>query len=928
MKTRPRTILAGLVAAVALGSLGWLEPIQRAAETSVGTEIAVRAGGDLQRAIDSARPGDVITLEAGAAFNGPFTLPEKSGDEWITIRSDAENRLPAPGSRVDPSQAALMPKLEASIGSVLTALPGAHHYRLVGIEIRPKPGVFLYNLVSLGASETASAQLPHDIAIERCYLHGDPARGARRGIALNSRETTVVDSHLSDFKENGADSQAIAGWNGAGPFRIENNRLEAAGENILFGGADPSIRDLVPSDIRILRNDVIKPLVWKAGEAGYQGTAWTVKNLLELKNARRVVVEGNRFEQNWVQAQNGFAILFTVRNQDGTAPWSVVEDVTFVNNVVRHTGSAVNILGHDDGAASGQTSRVTIRNNLFEDVGGERWGGDGRLFQVLDGAADVVIEHNTALQTGNLVTADGRPSNGFVFRDNIALNNAYGIVGSGAAPGSSTLAAFFPGAVVSRNVIVGADARAYPPDNFFPGRLDDVGFVSAQDGNYRLRDGSPYKRRASDGTDVGVDMDALGTIGGPQAPSPSPPPERQRPDGAAVTGSPRDPPRGFSFAALLFWGAVALLLYTHVGYPAVLLAWARLRPRRVARADITPDVSVLIVAHDEAARIGARLDNVLSLDYPSEKLEVVVGSDGSTDQTVDRARDYEARGVRVVGFAERRGKPSVLNDLVPSCRGEILVLGDARQRFGGDALRALVAPFADPEVGAVSGELMLEDERTGVGAGMGAYWRHEKLIRSAESRIGSMVGATGAIYAIRRELFSPLPSDTILDDVVLPVRIARRGRRVVFEPRAKAYDHAPRSSAQELARKVRTIAGNFQLFARESWLLSPLGNPIWLQAVSHKGLRLLTPALLGAALSANAALLSAGWPYRLLLAAQAAFYAAALGGYALRRVRPVALLSVPYALCLLAWATVVAAARSLGAGQTVTWTSADAAEGP
>jgi len=476
-------------------------------------------------------------------------------------------------------------------------------------------------------------------------------------------------------------------------------------------------------------------------------------------------------------------------------------------------------------------------------------------------------------------------------------------------------------------VIVGADARAYPPDNFFPARLDDVAFVSVQAGDYRLREGSPYKRRATDGTDVGVDMDALGTLGAPQAPSPSPPPERERPEGAAGPGPPRSPPGGFPFAALLFWGAVALLLYTHVGYPALLLAWARLRPRRIARAAITPDVSLLIVAHDEGARIGARLENVLSLDYPSDKLEIVVGSDGSSDQTVARARDYETRGVRVVGFGERRGKPSVLNDLVPSCRGDILVFGDARQRFARGALRALVAPFADPQVGAVSGELMLEDERTGIGAGMGAYWRHEKLLRSAESRIGSTVGATGAIYAIRRELFSPLPTDTILDDVVLPVRIARRGRRVVFEPGALAYDLAPRAAAQELARKVRTIAGTFQLFSRETWLLSPRRNPLWLQAVSHKGLRLLTPVLLCVALGANAALLSAGWSYRLFLAAQGAFYAAALAGYCLRRVRPLPLLSVPYALCLLAWATVVAAVRWLGAGQVVTWAKADAAEG-
>jgi hypothetical protein len=201
-------------------------------------------------------------------------------------------------------------------------------------------------------------------------------------------------------------------------------------------------------------------------------------------------------------------------------------------------------------------------------------------------------------------------------------------------------------------------------------------------------------------------------------------------------------------------------------------------------------------------------------------------------------------------------------------------------------------------------------------------------MRSAESRVGSTVGATGAIYAIRGDLFSPLAPDTILDDVVLPVRIVRQGRRVVFEPGAKAYDQAPRSAAQELTRKVRTIAGNFQLFAREPWLLLPWRNPIWIQAVSHKGLRLLTPLLLAVALGTNVALLRHGWPYPLLMAGQVVFYGAALGGCWLRRLRPVPLLSVPYALCLLAWATVVAAARWLGTGQGVTWARADAAEGP
>jgi hypothetical protein len=477
--------------------------------------ISVPAGADFQRALEAARGGDIVTLEAGAVFQGPFSLPNKPGDGWITIRSSAEESLPPAGTRVDPSEKALMPTLESATEPVIKAAPGAHHYRFVGIEIRPRADAFLKNLVELGGGETRLEALPHDLDFERCYIHGDKRRGARRGIALNSKDTTIVDSYLSEFKEVGADSQAIAGWNGAGPFRIENNTLEAAGENLLFGGADPTIPNLVPSDISVLRNHFTKPLSWKAGESVYEGTPWTVKNLLELKNARRVRIEGNLLERNWAAAQNGFAILFTVRNQDGGAPWSVVEDVSFVSNRVRDVAGGVNILGHDDNHPSGQTRHVVIRNNLFENVGNERFGGGGRLFQLLDGTADVVIEHNTAFPSGNLITAEGRPHSGFAFRDNIVPEAGYGVIGDGAAPGRSTLDAFFPGASFQKNVIVGGDASSHPKDNFFPTSLEKVGFVDLQAGDYRLRGVSPYSRAATDGRDIGVDVDALTAAMGP-----------------------------------------------------------------------------------------------------------------------------------------------------------------------------------------------------------------------------------------------------------------------------------------------------------------------------------------------------------------------------------------------------------------------------
>jgi hypothetical protein len=490
---------------------------------SSGPVRVLKAGEDLQTALESAQPGDVIALAGGATFTGPIVLPKKTGDDWITIRADApDGVLPPPGQRVDPSHAALMPKIESASDSAITASPGAHHYRLIGIEVRPRSGAFLYNLVALGERARSVDDLPHHIVFERCYLHGDSAVGGRRGIAMNSRHTAVVDSYLADFKEQGADSQAIAAWNGAGPFAIVNSYLEGAGENVMFGGADPSIANLVPSDIEVRGNHFAKPVAWKQGEPGYRGTAWTVKNLFELKNARRVRIEGNVFENNWAQAQTGFAILFTVRNQDGNAPWSTVEDVTFSNNVVRHAASGVNVLGHDDIKASQPARRILIRNNVFEDISAARWGGTGRLFQILAQAADVVIEHNTGFQTGNIVTADRGPHSGFVYRNNIAPHNEYGIIGSDNPPGNRTIAAYFPDGVVRGNVIAAGPAAVYPEGNFFPAGLAQVGFVDLAGGNYRLGPGSSYRRAGTDGKDIGVDFDELSAaVSARPAPAPS-----------------------------------------------------------------------------------------------------------------------------------------------------------------------------------------------------------------------------------------------------------------------------------------------------------------------------------------------------------------------------------------------------------------------
>ena len=473
-----------------------------------GKSSVVPAGSDLQAAIDAAAPGDELRLAAGATFKGPFTLPKKSGDAVIVITSDTD--LPPPGTRIDPSYAGKLAKIvvPANVGSALGTSPGAHHYRLVGLEISPEAGAYATNVIDLGSGSATEADLPHHIVVDRCFVHGDPDKGARRGVALNSGTAGIVDSWFADFKEQGADSQAIAGWSGTGPYAILNNHLEGAGENVMFGGADPSIPNAVPSDITVCRNHIVKPTAWKA-------LSWSEKNLFELKNARRVLVAGNVLENNWADAQVGFAVVLTPRNQDGSAPWSTIEDLTFVLNVVRHTGSGINIAGEDDNHPSQQQQRVVIQNNLLDDVNRDAWGGDGRVFQMISPgkpSVKVKIDHNTATKVGNafLVMGDsvavGQEAR---FTNNLVAKGDYGAFGSGKGEGSGALSFFLPGAVFQANAIVGGTASSYPSGNFFPATLADVGFADLAGGKLGLAPTSTLKGKGSDGKDPGADFAAL-----------------------------------------------------------------------------------------------------------------------------------------------------------------------------------------------------------------------------------------------------------------------------------------------------------------------------------------------------------------------------------------------------------------------------------
>jgi cellulose synthase/poly-beta-1,6-N-acetylglucosamine synthase-like glycosyltransferase len=338
---------------------------------------------------------------------------------------------------------------------------------------------------------------------------------------------------------------------------------------------------------------------------------------------------------------------------------------------------------------------------------------------------------------------------------------------------------------------------------------------------------------------------------------------------------------------VLFWFSAALVLYVYAGYPCLVAAWARLvdrRPRRLPfPAGSWPSISIVIAARNEARRLPARVANLLAQDYPGDR-EIIIVSDGSTDRPGDALAAF-GPSVRLIELPPG-GKPAALNAGVAAAPGEVLVFADARQRFAPGSLVALVENLSDPSVGGVTGELILDCEEspdTGsrVGEGIGLYWRYEKSMRRNESRVWSTLGATGAIYAIRRALWRPLPQSTLLDDVLAPMRIVLAGSRVVFDDRARAYDRASDDAAAETRRKKRTLAGNYQILAQEPRLLLPVANPVWLQYMSHKVGRLIVPWALMALLLSSLVLAGYGAIYAVALGAQLLFYALAAAGAAL-----------------------------------------------
>ena len=481
-----------------------------------GKTIAVKAGDDLQKAIDSASPGDVVSIDPAGTFAGPFTLPKKTGDAWITIRSSAADgtELPKPGQRATPTHAAHMPKITApATQSGFRAAAGAHHYRLIGLEVLPvDETVTIYQLVELGnGSETSVDQLPHDIVLDRLYVHGYAKSSVKRCVQLNTGASAVIDSWMADCHVVGQDAQAVAGFNATGPIKIVNNHLEGSGENVIFGGADPAITNLVPADFEIARNHIVKPLSWRVDDPSYAGTHWSIKNLFELKNAKRALFQCNVLEHSWGDAQNGYAILFTPRNQDGTCPQCGVQDVTLQYNLIVGAASGFDVLGTDDNHPSLPLERVLVSNNLLTDLDGKKWNGSGWAVVMLGGDL-IKFDHDTFLQTSSIIASDGAPATNFFFTSNVAPHNDYGIFGSGSGVGNAAIAKYLPGSRIARNVIAGLPAGVteaqYPTDNYFPATLAEV-FADLPKGDYRLAASSPYKGKGLDGKDVGADVDAI-----------------------------------------------------------------------------------------------------------------------------------------------------------------------------------------------------------------------------------------------------------------------------------------------------------------------------------------------------------------------------------------------------------------------------------
>jgi cellulose synthase/poly-beta-1,6-N-acetylglucosamine synthase-like glycosyltransferase len=370
-------------------------------------------------------------------------------------------------------------------------------------------------------------------------------------------------------------------------------------------------------------------------------------------------------------------------------------------------------------------------------------------------------------------------------------------------------------------------------------------------------------------------------------------------------------------SVVIFWGSTAALMYVYLGYPAVLALLRFVAQKPIVKAPIQPRVSLLIAANDEEAVIDAKLRNTLAVDYPESLLEIVVASDGSLDDTNVMVRRFAPR-VRLVELSPRRGKIAAINEAMRSITSEIVIFSDANTFLDPKAVPALVQNFADPRVGAVSGDVSLVGDRAALARSEDLYYMYERWVQQAESDIGSMIGADGALYAIRRELFLSPKSDTILDDMAIPTAVIRAGRRVVFESGARGFEQGSETAAEEFARKTRVVAGAIQFLARrDSWMGMRSPQAIF-SLLSHKGLRWLSPTFLAGAFVASILLANVSIGYAVAAAAQGLVFILGIVG-CWRPLRRFGLIALAHYFCLVQAAACVGFIRGLSGAQSVLW---------
>jgi hypothetical protein len=438
-----------------------------------GRTIRVGDGDNLQRALNSAKRGDEIVLATGATFTGNFVLPEKSGtaaDGWIVVRGEALNQLPPQGTRVTAAHSSLMPRIVTdNQAPAIKTEKATSGWWLSGLEVTVSPASSRtsYGLLWLGEQgrpQTSLDVVPSDLVLDRMYIHGQTTSSVQRCVSLNSARSQITDSYITECHAKGFDTQAIWGGNGPGPYKIVNNYLAGAGENIMFGGADPTIPGVVPSDIEIRRNYIHTPIAWK--------TTWTKKNLIELKNAARVLIEGNVLDGSWLDAQTGWAVMLKSTNQSGGCRWCRTTDVTFRKNLIRNAGGGVNIGTENNHPVDSTARRILVSENVLDNIATAPYIGDNRGFHVLGNVADVTLERNVLnganLQAALLLDANRGGARGTVFRENVWSYGQYGVIASDHGNGTRALSAGAPGYLWSNNAFVDKPAQpGYPQGTVF-----------------------------------------------------------------------------------------------------------------------------------------------------------------------------------------------------------------------------------------------------------------------------------------------------------------------------------------------------------------------------------------------------------------------------------------------------------------------------